>query len=154
MVEQIPIVDSVVPTVDPCTRPHAYAGPLTHCLPHTYLTSYTLAKAFWRRSIEPVPLVKLSTEIKIHLFEFERQQKLWGGLWKPTGMGTTWLFRAQLSFLEQLSAKQYTNHNRYYFLHGIARPSTVVSSRSSRMEDSIKLFSLRHVRTYVYVCMY
>ena len=53
----MPIVDSV-PTVDPYGL-HAHEGPLTHyTILRSYLTSYNLAKAFWRRSIEPFPLVR------------------------------------------------------------------------------------------------
>ncbi len=55
MVEHIPIEDSVT-TVDPF-GPHAYSGPHTHRRLHTHLTSCNLAKAFRRRSIEPVPLL-------------------------------------------------------------------------------------------------
>ena len=56
MVEHTAIVDSV-PTVDPYV-PHAYHGPLTDCLLHTYFSFIQFSQSlFRRRSIEPYPLV-------------------------------------------------------------------------------------------------
>ena len=54
-----------MPTVDPY-GPYAYGGPYTHRRLHTHLTSYNIAKAFRRKSIEPFPPIIIFLDACAH----------------------------------------------------------------------------------------